>query len=208
MDRIAASITIADKPAPDLFLVLLEMEVEEDHRLATVFRIRLSIQLQEDGTWNFIDDPRLQLWVKVEIAVSFDDTKTSLVKGYLTNIDLHVDVDENSSYLELKGMDATCLMNLEEKIQDWPNKSDSDIASAVFRKYQLSTKIDDTGITHDPTVSTIMQRDTDIQFLKKARATKRLRMCGSWHYRILCQTRIVGQAAACARCLLRARYKP
>lgn len=167
MNRLAASIKIADTPAPDLFLALLEMEVEEDHRLATVFRIRLSIQLQDNGTWKYLEDDRLQLWTKVEIAVSIDSNQTSLMIGYLTNIDLHIDPDENSSYVELKGMDATCLMNLEEKIRDWPNQSDSDIASAVFSNYQLSATVDATEIKHDDTESTIIQRDTDIQFLKR-----------------------------------------
>ena len=50
MNRVSAAISIGGKPAPDLFLVLLEMEVEEDHRLASIFRIRLLIQLQDDGT--------------------------------------------------------------------------------------------------------------------------------------------------------------
>lgn len=167
MDRIAASISIAEQPTPDLFLDLLEMEVEEDHRLASVFRIRLAMRLQDDGTWKYLDDPRLQLWAKVEVKVSIDDNSTSLIIGYVTNIDAHIDKDENSSYLELKGMDATCLMNLEEKIQDWPNQSDSDIASAVFSKYNLTAQVDDTQVTHDDTVATIIQRETDIQFLKK-----------------------------------------
>src|SRR5258708_6989204 len=167
MNRISAAISIGGKPAQDLFLALLEMEVEEDHRLASVFRIRLSIQLQDDGTWALLDDDRLQLWKKIEITASIDDDETPLITGYLTNIDVHIDPDENNSYLELKGMDATCLMNLEEKIKDWPKQSDSDIATQIFKNYNLTPKVDDTGVTHDDTVATIIQRDTDIQFLKR-----------------------------------------
>jgi hypothetical protein len=167
MDRIAASILIENNPAPDLFLALLEMEVEEDHRLATVFRIRLSIQLQDDGTWTYLDDSRLQPWAKVEIKASIDDNQTSLILGYVTNIDVHIDAEENNSYLEMRGMDRTCLMNLEEKVQDWPKKSDSQIASTIFSNNNLSAQVDDTGVVHDDKVSTIIQRETDIQFLKR-----------------------------------------
>jgi len=167
MDRVAASISIAGQPAPDLFLALLEMEVEEDHRLASVFRIRLSIQLQDDGTWTYLDDSRLQLWAKVDITASIDSTQTPLISGYLTSTNIHIDPDENNSYLELKGMDATSLMNLEEKIKDWPNQSDSDIATAIFGNYNLAAQVDSTGIPHNDKVSTIIQHDTDIQFLKR-----------------------------------------
>lgn len=168
MGTINASILISDTPAPDVFADLLEMEVEEDHRMASMFRIRVSIHREDQGTWTYLDDDRLQLWAKIEVQVTVGDDTTSLIQGYLTQMNAHIDPDENSSYLELKGMDATCLMNLEEKIKDWPNQSDSDIASQIISNYQgLVAQADDTGVIHDDKVSTIIQRDTDMQFLKR-----------------------------------------
>lgn len=168
MGTITSSILVSDNPAPDLFADLLEMEVEEDHRMAGAFRIRVSIHREDQGTWTYLDDERLQLWTKVEIKVNVGDDSISLIQGYLTQMNTHIDPDENSSYLELKGMDVTCLMNLEEKIKDWPNQSDSDIATQIISSYSgLVAQTDDTGITHDDKVSTIIQRDTDMQFLKR-----------------------------------------
>jgi len=167
MATVSASISIEDTDAPDLFLALMEMEVEEDHQMATIFRIKLSIQRQDDGTWTFLDDDRMQLWNKIEIKASVADAETSLITGYLTRMNAHIDEDETNSYLELKGMDATCLMNLEEKIKDWPGQSDSDIATQILSSYNLTPQVDDTSVVHDDTVSTIIQRDTDIQFLKR-----------------------------------------
>ncbi len=167
MGTVTASISIEDTAAPDLFLSLLEMEVDEDHQLASIFRIKLAIQLQDDGTWTFLDDDRLQLWKKIEIKAKVGDDESSLIKGYLTRMSTHIDSDESNSYLELKGMDATCLMNLEEKIKDWPGQSDSDIATQILSNYNLTPQVDDTSVVHDDTVSTIIQRDTDIQFLKR-----------------------------------------
>jgi phage protein D len=64
-------------------------------------------------------------------------------------------------------MDATCLMSLEEKIKEWPNKADSDIAREIFSSYNLTPQVDGTGVVHDEKAATIIQRDTDIQFLKR-----------------------------------------
>jgi phage protein D len=64
-------------------------------------------------------------------------------------------------------MDTTCVMSVEEVIKDWPGKSDSDIASDIFNKYQLTPDVQTTTVTHQEKQSTILQRESDIQFLKR-----------------------------------------
>lgn len=167
MAQIAATIKIDDEDAPDLFASLLEMEVEEDHRLAAIFNIKLAISRQGDGLWSFLDDERIKLWGKVVIAVTVDDEEVELITGYITQLKPHIDPDENNCWLKIYGMDASSLMSVEEKIKDWPNKSDSDIAREVFQTYSLTPEVEETGVTHDEAVATIIQRETDIQFLKR-----------------------------------------
>ncbi|MGH7597041.1 MAG: phage late control D family protein [bacterium] len=167
MAQINATIIIDDEPALDFFLSLLEMEVEEDHRLAAIFKLKLALARQEDGLWTFLDDERVQLWKKVKISANVEDEEVELITGYITQIKPHIDPDENNSFLEICGMDATSLMSLEEKLKDWPNKSDSDIAREIFQNYNLATEVEDTGVVHDEAVATIIQRETDIQFLKR-----------------------------------------
>jgi phage protein D len=58
-------------------------------------------------------------------------------------------------------------MEREDKLKDWPNKKDSDIASELFEQYGLSPTVDDTEVVHDEAISTIMQRETDWQLLKR-----------------------------------------
>lgn len=167
MAQISATITINDEPAPDFFLSLIEMEIEDEHRLAAVFRIKLALNRGEDGLWTFLDDDRVKLWSKVEISLNLADEEQQLIMGYVTHIKPHIDPDENSSFLEILGMDPTCLMSLEEKIKDWPNKTDSDIAREILQNYSLTPRVDDTGVVHDEAATTIIQRETDIQFLKR-----------------------------------------
>lgn len=167
MTQIAATIKLDDEDAPDFFASLLEMEVEEDHRLAAMFRLKLAMHRQADGLWSFLDDERVKLWSQVVIAAQVGDEETELITGYITQLKPHLDPDENQCWLEIYGLDASSLMSVEEKIKDWPNKSDSDIAREVFATYSLTPAVDDTGVVHDEAVATIIQRETDIQFLKR-----------------------------------------
>jgi phage protein D len=134
--------------------------------LAAVFRIKVSIR-QQDDHWSFLDDERIRLWNKVVISANTGDQDQTVITGYITHLKPHFEANENQSFLEICGMDPTSLMSIEEVIKDWPNKSDSDIAREIFAKYDLTPQVDETGITHDDTVSTIIQRETDIQFLKR-----------------------------------------
>jgi uncharacterized protein involved in type VI secretion and phage assembly len=168
MSQISATLTIENEDASDLFAALLEMEVEEDHRLATMFRIKLSIHRNDEGVWTFLDDERIRLWKKVVIATTSSGEETELVSGYITQLVPHLESDENQCSLEIHGLDTTCLMSLEEKIKDWPNKTDSDIAREIFQQgYNLIPEVEDIGVVHDEAVATIIQRETDIQFLKR-----------------------------------------
>jgi phage protein D len=167
MPQIAATLKIDGQPAPDLLLASLELEVDTDVRLASSFRLKLATFRANDGTWSFLDDDRLRSWKPVEIGASIDDDEKQLIAGYITQIAMHLDPNQGNSYVEVTGMDASCLMGLEEKLKDWPNKSDSDIAREIFSNYDLAPVVDDTGVVHDEKAATIIQRDTDIQFLKR-----------------------------------------
>jgi len=167
MPEVAATISIEEEAAPDLFLSLLEMDVEEDHRMATSFSIKVAITRQDDGLWTLLEDERIKPWARIAISVTVGEEEQEIVSGYITQIKSHIAQDENGSYVEIWGMDSSCLMSLEEKIKAWPNMSDSDIATQIFGDYNLTPEVEDTGVIHDEAIATILQRDTDIQFLKR-----------------------------------------
>ncbi|PYR72030.1 MAG: hypothetical protein DMF86_24735 [Acidobacteria bacterium] len=146
---------------------LLEVEVEEHHELASVFRIRMAIVREEDGLWTFLDQDSAKPWTKLQIKMNVGDREEDLITGYVTQIRVHIDPAEGNSYLELVGMDTSCLMSAEEVIKDWPEKSDSDIAIAIFDKYKLDYAVETVDIIHTEKMSTIIQRESDIQFLKR-----------------------------------------
>lgn len=167
MPEISAAVTIDDEPRPDLLTSLLEMEVEEHHTLASTFKIKLAIVRQDQGLWRFLDDEGIRPWARIAIKLTLADEEQELVSGYLTEARAGIDPEEGDSFLELVGMDNSVLMSLEEKIRDWANQKDSDIATAIFSEYGLTPNVEDTEVVHDDTVSTIIQRETDIRFLSR-----------------------------------------
>jgi phage protein D len=160
-------IEINDEEYEDIYEDIISVEVEENIDLADVFNIRLAIRLQKDGIWAWIDDEHLKLWNKVSISVGFIDNVVEIHTGYITQVMPYFGGGSSQCYLDIKGMDGSVLMNTEEKLKDWPNKKDSDIASEIFNSYGFTPEVEDTEVVHEEAVSTIIQRETDVKFLKR-----------------------------------------
>jgi len=145
----------------------LSLEVELDNELASLFKLRLAIRLQPNGTWTYVDDERFQVWKPLSIHAGFDTTTDELMSGYITHIKPDFQRDPSYCTMEILGMDGSVLMDREEKLRAWPQVQDSTIASQLFSLYGFSSVVVETPVVHDEQVSTIIQRETDMQFLKR-----------------------------------------
>lgn len=146
---------------------IVSLEVELDTELAGMFRLHLAIRQQRDGTWTYLDDERFRIWKPITIKVGFADGMEDVISGYITHVRPDFDPDLSRCTLEIWGMDGSVLMDREEKLHAWPNETDSSIATQIFRLYSFSSMVDETQVAHDEAISTIIQRETDIQFLKR-----------------------------------------
>ncbi len=168
MEHESFIIEIEGEEVSDLYQDLISLEVELDDELAGMFRLHLAIARQPDGAWTYLDDERLMVWNQVAISAGFVESGVEeLMTGYITHVTPYFDPDPTQCTLEIWGMDGSVLMDREEKLKDWPNKKDSDIVSEIFRLYGLTPEVEDTEVIHDEAISTIIQRETDIQFLKR-----------------------------------------
>lgn len=167
MDNELCIIKISDEEISDIYPDILSVEVEDDHKLAASFKIKLAIQLQSDGNWTYLDDESLSVWNRVEIYAGFPDNAVKAITGYIVHLKPYFAKRITDSYLEVWGMDESVLMDREEKLKDWPNRKDSDIASEIFSNYGLTPEVEDTEVIHDEVLSTIIQRESDIKFLKR-----------------------------------------
>ena len=151
----------------ELYPDLLSLEVELDEELAGMFRMQIGLPQQEDGSWRHLDDERLAPWTPVTIKADFDSGEEELIAGYITHLRIDFCGEPTQCMLEVSGMDGSVLMDREDKLKAWANKKDSDIAQEILRSYGFSPEAEDTGIVHDEAVSTIVQRETDMQLLRR-----------------------------------------
>jgi len=167
MEHESFKLEIENKEVADVYEHLISLEVELDDELAAMFRLRVAMLQQPDGTWTFLDDERFRAWRRVTITAGFESAADELISGVITHVRPTFDPDPSQCTLEIWGMDGSVLMDREEKLKDWPNKKDSDIAGVIFSGYGFTLKVEDTHVVHDEAVSTIIQRETDIQFLNR-----------------------------------------
>lgn len=162
-------IEINGEEVTDLYEDLISLEIELSDELPATFKLSLPLYKQpEDGTWLYLDEERFRVWNQIVVHVGFVESgPEELISGYVTQVKPSFDPDEGQSVLEIVGMDGSVLMDREEKLKDWPNKKDSDIATEIFGRYGFTPEVEDTTIIHDEALSTVIQRETDLQFLKR-----------------------------------------
>jgi phage protein D len=168
--RDSVTVQVGGNEITTLYGDLVRLEVELDDDLAGMFRLTLALLLDGDGTWRYLDDGDLVPWQQVVITAGTQDDTRELIRGYITHLRPSIDTELDRCRLEVWGMDASVLMDREDVLKDWPNKKDSDIARETFQKHHLSVEVTDTQVVHDEKVSTIIQRETDMQFLRRLAA--------------------------------------
>jgi phage protein D len=160
-------IEVGGAEVDDVYPDLVSLEVELDDELAGMFRMTVALRLNADGSWTYLDDPRFVIWQKVVVTAGLADDSRQLLTGFITHLRPQFTIGLEQSRLEIWGMDASVLMDRVDKLKDWPNTKDSDIASKIFGDSGLTPQVTDTGVVHDEDVSTIIQRETDIQLLRR-----------------------------------------
>ena len=170
---------------------VVSLTVEESVAAPGIFTLQLISRMQEDGSWGYLEDDRFALYNKVAIKVGFTggggllatigslfgagdfgagDSNSGLATvfdGYVTAIDFNLGSTPATTFVEVSGMDTSVLMSLEEKIASWPNMADSDIAQQILGDYGVQVAADSTSTVHQDTDTTILQRSTDIQFVRE-----------------------------------------
>ncbi len=168
-DTFSYTLRVNDSPADqDLLDALNLVEVEDAAALASAFRLRLPIGLDDEGDWTWVAEDVLKPLTPVSIGVQFgSDVNEQLISGYVVSHQVHFAKEVGASFLEVIGMDASTLMNLEEKIVAWKDLSDSDIVAQILGNYGFTPDADDTQPSYSEDEVTIIQRGTDLAFLRR-----------------------------------------
>ena len=167
----------------DFYGDIVLLTVEESTTTASTFHLQLRTVHQDDGSWAYLDDDQLALFTKVSIQIGFtsgggvaaalggltngNDGLEPVFDGYITAVNVNLGSQPSNAYIDVMGTDTSVLMSLEEKIATWPNLSDSDIVQQIVGDYGVQVNVDDTATVHQENDTTVIQRGTDIQFVRE-----------------------------------------
>lgn len=168
MAAITYALQVDNAPAALVIDAVDEIEVESHLEMASIMRIRFNISLTEDGArWQILDDFLIRRLTSLRLIVSLGIGVPSVVfDGHAVETVLDLSDQPGGSSFTVIALDATALMNLQEKVLPWPNMSDDAIAAAVFAQYGVVPDVAPTQPRRLDVETTVTQRDTDIRFLR------------------------------------------
>jgi hypothetical protein len=153
-----------------LYLALTTLEVEENADLPDALRLQLAVTRSPVGELSPASDPRLGPLKNLAVVCELDGSPRQCVfDGYVLSHSLHVETGVTESTLEVYAQDASWLMNLEEKVKEWTDVSDAQVAAKIFKNHGIvpaDANAEEDGPAHTEDGHTLMQRGTDIQFLR------------------------------------------
>jgi len=162
---------INGSPADDQLLTVMgPIEVEENADLPGAIQLTLPVDSDGNGDLTFVNDVRFQPFSNLAVVATPDGGSDQCIfDGYVLSNKLHLQKGTTGSTLQVWGQDASWLMNLEEKIKEWVDVTDADVANSIFGDYGITpddSNTDDDSPSHTEDGHSLMQRASDIQFLR------------------------------------------
>jgi phage protein D len=156
---------------PALYAQLASLEVEEHAELPGAIQLTVPVASDGAGDLTRVADAAFQPFAHLAVVVTVEGGGSECIfDGYVLAHKLHLDRGTAASTLEVWGQDASWLMNLEDKVKEWADVTDSAIADTVFRDYGIASAAEnanDDSAAHTESGHTLMQRTSDIQFLRQ-----------------------------------------
>lgn len=154
----------------DLYNTMNSLELEENADLPGAIQLSLPVSYSGKGDLSFVNDERFKPLANIAVVVTPDGKSPECIfDGYVLAHKLHLETGTTNSTLQVWGQDASWLMNLEEKTREWVNVTDANVANTIFNSYGITPSTDNTdddSPSHTEDNHSLMQRASDIQFLR------------------------------------------
>ncbi|HEX2047674.1 MAG TPA: hypothetical protein VHF27_07915 [Acidimicrobiales bacterium] len=149
---------------------LSSLEVEENCDLPDAVQLNLAVNRTPSGEPDFPSDARLGPFANVAVVAAVEGGSPECIfDGFVLSHRLHLEPGLTASTLAVWGQDASWLMNLEEKVREWVDVSDAQVASVIFGEHGFTPSSDNTeddSPSHTEDGHSLMQRGSDIRFLR------------------------------------------
>lgn len=154
----------------DFYSRITSLEVEENADMPGALQMRLPLARTQNGDLSEINDSTLQPLAPIAVVATAEDKPPECIfDGFILSHKLHVESGVTGAWVEIYAQDAAWLMNLEEKTREWANTTDGTAANSIFGEYGITPSPDnlnDDSPLHTEDGHTLMQRATDIEFLR------------------------------------------
>jgi phage protein D len=164
--------------AQDFYDVVGALEVEENADLPDAVSFQLPVAA-DSGDLTWVSDPRVQPYANVALTVTPDGGGAAqcIFDGYVLSHKVHLLAGVTAATVTVWGQDASVLMGLQEKTREWSGLTDGEVANQIFDAYGIAAapaNTDGDMLRHNDDEHTLMQRGSDIDFLRRlARRTGR-----------------------------------
>ena len=154
----------------EVMAAIQQIDVEDHAEKADVMRLRFATAVQSNGeSWTLLDEGLFPRLTRLRLTVTIGSRSAiHLIEAYVIETAVSFSNHPGGSTFTVVAMDPTVLMHLDERVKPWVNMRDSDVAAAVFsdRAYGFTPVVDDTRHSRAEDDQTLVQRGSDIQFLR------------------------------------------
>lgn len=142
------------------------VEVEERMGETTTYRLHYPADIRE-GDLPLLTDGRLGVGSELSILVSVEGRNECLVKGPVHGQRIGLQHGGAGSTLEVRGSDTSVVMDREARSVIWSDVTDSDAVSSILNNYGYTPDVGTTSAGHYEDKHTLVQRATDLQFVRR-----------------------------------------
>ena len=142
------------------------VEIYERAGEMTTYRIHYDIDIS-DGDFPMLVEERIGAGSALSVLVPIDGKTNCLVKGPVIGQQIHLEHGGACSFVEVSGCDSSIAMDRETKTVLWSDITDSDAVTNIFGQYGYIPDVQTTSAGHFETKHTLVQRDTDFQFIHR-----------------------------------------
>jgi hypothetical protein len=164
-------LAIDGTPAPDsLYDAIQLLEVEESADRPDSLLMRLPVNRTSSGDLEFVGDGTFEPNANVTLVVApTGETSQCIFDGYVLSWRLHLDRTSGDSTVDVWAHDASWLMSVSDTVREWSGMTDGEVANEIFSSYGFRSadgNTDDDSPQHDPDSHSLVQRASDLQFLR------------------------------------------
>ena len=170
---VTIQLAVNQTPVPRAFYdAITQMEVEESSDHPGTLLLRLPVNRTSSGDLQFVGDGTFEPGTNVTLTLTpraLGSRTQCVFDGYVLSWRLHLARASTSSTIDIWAQDASWRMNLDDHVVEWSGMTDGEIANQIFLGYGFKPAA---GNTHDdspkhlPEGHTLIQRATDLQFLR------------------------------------------